>query len=194
KGRSLSRSPGRIKVTVSVSSFVPKSHTPFQWEPQDNMDELKRKQAFLKQRMRGRGLVFNYHDPEGSFLEAVFSRGDRRLAAVLEAAWRAGSRFDGWSEFFDFGRWMKAFEATGIDPVGYAHRRFEYGEIMPWDHIGAGMSKKYLEREHRRALDGEITPDCRAGNCPGCGLCPTLEVKPRLAGGETIAPLHDSLQ
>ena len=194
KGRSLSRSPGRIKVTVSVSSFVPKSHTPFQWEPQDSMDELKRKQAFLKQRMRGRGLVFNYHDPEGSFLEAVFSRGDRRLGAVLEASWRAGSRFDGWSEFFNFARWMTAFQTTGIEPASYAHRRFEYDEMLPWDHIGAGMSKKYLVREHRRALAGEITPDCRAGKCPGCGLCPTLEIKPSLAGGETVAPLHDSLQ
>lgn len=194
KGRSLSPSPGRVKVTVSVSSFVPKAHTPFQWEPQDSMDELRRKQAFLKQRLRGRGLVFNYHDPESSFLEAVFSRGDRRLSALLESAWRAGCRFDGWSEFFDFNRWMEACEAAGVNPADYAYRRFEYRETLPWDHIGAGVSKKYLAREHRRALAGEITPDCRAGKCPGCGLCPTLEIKPLLAGGETVAPLYDSLQ
>jgi len=193
RGRSLSRSPGRVKVTVSVSSFVPKAHTPFQWEPQDTMDELRRKQAFMRQRMRGRGLVFNYHDPESSFLEAVFSRGDRKLSALLESAWRAGCHFDGWSEFFDFDRWMKACEAAGIDPAGYAQRRFDYRETLPWDHIGAGLSKKYLAREHRRALAGEITPDCRTGKCPGCGLCPTMEIKPRLAGGETVAPLYDSL-
>lgn len=193
KGRSLTRAPGRLKVTVSASSFVPKSHTPFQWEPQDALDELRRKQAFLKQRLRGRGLVFNWHDPEGSFLEAVFSRGDRRLGAALETAWRAGSRFDGWSEHFDFDRWMSAFAQTGLDPHSYAYHRYDYDDTLPWDHIGAGVSKRYLLREHRRAMAGEITPDCRTGRCPGCGLCPTLDIKPQLAGGETVAPLYDSV-
>lgn len=194
KGRGLTRAPGRLKVTVSASSFVPKAHTPFQWEPQDNLEELRRKQAFLKQRLRGRGLVFNWHDPEGSFLEAVFSRGDRRLGSALQEAWRSGCRFDGWSEQFDFDRWMQAFDAVGLDPRDYAYHRYEYGDTLPWDHISAGVSKKYLEREHRRALAGETTGDCRAGRCPGCGLCTALELNPRLAGGETVAPLHDSVQ
>ncbi len=193
-GRALSRTPGRLKVTVSASSFVPKSHTPFQWEPQAELDELRRKQAFLRRQLRGKGLVFNWHDPEGSFLEAVLSRGDRRLGAAIEAAWRLGCRFDGWSEHFSLDRWMQAFEETGINPRNYAYRRFAYDEVLPWDHISAGVSKKYLEREHRRAMAGEKTPDCRAGKCPGCGLCSTLEVKPRLAGGETVAPLHVAVQ
>ncbi|MCL2337148.1 MAG: B12-binding domain-containing radical SAM protein, partial [Firmicutes bacterium] len=119
---------------------------------------------------------------------------DRKLSALLEAAWRVGCRFDGWSEFFDFDRWMSACAAAGIDPASYAQRRFAPGETLPWDHIGSGVSKKYLLREHRRALAGEITADCRSGKCQGCGLCPALGIKPRLAGGETVAPLYDLLQ
>ena len=194
KGRGLARSPGRLKVTVSVSSFVPKSHTPFQWEPQDTLEELRRKQTYLRQRLRGKGLVFNWHDPEGSFLEAVLSRGDRRLGAAIEAAWRRGCRFDGWSEHFNLDRWRRAFVETGVEPCDYANRRHSHQDALPWDHISVGVSKKYLALEHSRALAGEITPDCRAGKCPGCGLCPNLEIKPRLAGGETVAPLRDTLQ
>lgn len=194
KGRGLVKAKGRLKVTVSVSSFVPKSHTPFQWEPQDTLAELRRKQEFLRSRLRARGLVFNWHDPETSFLEAVLSRGDRRLGAAIEAAWRGGCRFDGWSEFFDLDKWRAAFAETGIDPGRYAYRRYNYDDVLPWDHLGAGVSKKYLVREHRRAMTGETTPDCRGGRCPGCGLCPTLEIRPRLAGGESVAPLQDLLQ
>jgi radical SAM family uncharacterized protein len=194
RGRGLVKAKGRLKVTVSVSSFVPKSHTPFQWEPQNTLDELRRKQEFLRARLRGRGLVFNWHDPESSFLEAVLSRGDRRLAASIEAAWRRGCRFDGWSELFDLDKWRAAFAETGIDSGQYAYRRYEYEDVLPWDHIGAGVSKKYLVREHRRAVAGEKTPDCRGGKCPGCGLCPALEIRPRLAGGESVAPLQDLLQ
>jgi radical SAM family uncharacterized protein len=194
RGRALVRAKGRLKVTVSVSSFVPKSHTAFQWEPQNTMAELKRKQALLRDLLRGRGLVFKWHDPEGSFLEAVLSRGDRRLAAAIEAAWRNGARFDGWSEFFDLGKWQKAFTSVGIDPDWYAYRRYHYDDTLPWDHIGAGVSKKYLIREHRQSLAGAITPDCRGGRRPGCGLCPTLETKPYLAGGETVVPLSDTVQ
>ncbi|WP_347488067.1 TIGR03960 family B12-binding radical SAM protein [Desulfoscipio sp. XC116] len=194
KGRMLVRVKGRLKVTVSVSSFVPKSHTAFQWEPQNSMAELKRKQLLLRDLLRSRGLVFKWHDTRSSFLEAVLSRGDRRLAGAIEAAWRNGARFDGWSEFFDLGKWLKAFESTGIDPEGYAYRRYQYDDVLPWDHIGAGVSKKYLVREHRRSLEGAITPDCRGGQCPGCGLCATLEVKPYLAGGETVVPIPDTIQ
>jgi radical SAM family uncharacterized protein len=193
RGRELVIARGRLKVTVSVSSFVPKSHTPFQWEPQDTMEELRRKQAFLRERLRGKGLVFNWHDPETSFIEAVLSRGDRRLAGAIEAAWRRGARFDGWSEFFDLHKWLDAFHEMGMDPGWYAHRRYNYEDILPWDHIGAGVSKKYLIQEHRRAMDGQTTHDCRGGRCPGCGLCPTLAVKPYMAGGETVAPVQDNL-
>ncbi|SFG76683.1 radical SAM family uncharacterized protein [Desulfotomaculum arcticum] len=194
RGRETVRARGRLKVTVSVSSLVPKSHTVFQWEPQHSMEELRRKQEFLRRELRGRGLVFNWHDPEGSFLEAVLSRGDRKLGDAIEAAWRKGCRFDGWSEFFNLDRWLAAFDEVGIDPNNYAYRRYDYDDTLPWDHIGAGVNKKFLARDHRRAIAGEKTPDCRGGKCPGCGLCPSLEIKPRLAGGETIAPLQDVIQ
>ncbi len=193
RGRKLVKVKGRLKVTVSVSSFVPKSHTPFQWEPQNSIAELKRKQALLRELLRVRGLVFKWHDPEGSFLEAVLSRGDRRLAGAIEAAWRNGARFDGWSEFFDISKWLKAFAGVDIDPEWYAYRRYHYVDTLPWDHIGTGVSKKFLVLEHRRSLEEAITPDCRSGRCHGCGLCISLEVKPFFTGGETVASLSDSV-
>ncbi|MEW5954353.1 MAG: TIGR03960 family B12-binding radical SAM protein [Bacillota bacterium] len=185
------RSKGRLKVTVSVSSFVPKSHTPFQWEPQDSMAELRRKQQLLREKLRHRRIVFNYHDPGVSFLEAVLARGDRRLGDVLEEAWRRGARFDGWTEMFDYKRWQEAFDALGINPESYARRRFGYDDVLPWDHIDAGVSRKYLVQEHRQALEVKTTPDCRQGRCPGCGLCPNLEIRPRVQGGEPVVPLQD---
>ena len=185
------RSRGRLKVTVSVSSFVPKSHTPFQWEPQDPMAELRRKQQLLREKLRHKRIVYNYHDPEVSFLEAVLARGDRRLGDVLEEAWRRGARFDGWSEMFVYKRWQEAFGALGINPESYAHRRFKYDDVLPWDHIDAGVSRRYLVQEHRQALAVQTTPDCRLGRCPGCGLCPNLELKPFLQGGDPIVPLQD---
>ncbi len=194
RGRKLVRSKGRLKVTVSVSSFVPKSHTAFQWEPQNSIAELKRKQALLRELLRGRGLVFKWHDPEGSFLEAVLSRGDRRLAGAIEAAWRNGARFDGWSEFFDISKWLMAFTSTGIDPDWYAYHRYHYDDTLPWDHISTGVSKKFLMREHLCSLEGATTPDCRSGRCQGCGLCTSLEVKRYLAGGETVASLSNTVQ
>ncbi|OAT85569.1 TIGR03960 family B12-binding radical SAM protein [Desulfotomaculum copahuensis] len=185
---------GRLKVTVSASSFVPKPHTAFQWEPQDRLAELRGKQAYLRDALKEKGLVFHWHEPEVSFLEAALSRGDRRLGMVLEEAQRLGCRFDGWSECFSFDRWREAFRRTGLEPARYAYRRYNYDDILPWDHIGAGVSKAYLIKEHRRAMSGRPTPDCRAGKCPGCGLCPTLEIKPEIDGREINAPLPDQVQ
>ncbi|MDD4238085.1 MAG: TIGR03960 family B12-binding radical SAM protein [Desulfotomaculaceae bacterium] len=173
----------KLRVTVSVSSFVPKAHTAFQWEPQDVLVELKRKQAYLAGRLKERGLVFNYHDAGISFMEAVFARGDRRLEAVLIHALELGCKFDGWSEYFNFERWLEAFRLAGIDPAWYAGQRYDYEAPLPWDHIYSGVSRRYLVEEHRRALAGVTTADCRTGDCPGCGLCPGLEAKPSIAGG-----------
>lgn len=185
---------GRLKVTVSASSFVPKSHTAFQWEPQDTLGELKRKQFYLKEKLKKeKKIAFNWHDPETSFLEAVLARGDRRLGDVLENAWKLGARFDGWSECFNYDLWHRAFRENGIDPGDYAYRRFNHEDALPWDHLDAGVDKKYLIREHKRAMDGVPTPDCRAGRCPGCGLCPALEIKPELPGGDDFAPLQNPL-
>ncbi|TEB16454.1 Ribosomal protein S12 methylthiotransferase RimO [Pelotomaculum sp. FP] len=173
----------KLRVTVSVSSFVPKAHTAFQWEPQDTLAELKRKQDYLAVRLKERGLVFNYHDAGLSFMEAVFARGDRRLETVLIHALELGCKFDGWSEYFNLERWLEAFRMSGLEPAWYAGRRYDYEDPLPWDHINSGVSRRYLAEEHRRALSGMTTVDCRTGDCPGCGLCPDLEAKPSLAGG-----------
>lgn len=191
KGFSMGVSPGRAKVTVSVSSFVPKAHTPFQWEPQAPQDYLFSVQKTLKKALKEKSLIFHWHDPRVSFIEAVFARGDRRLGGALEKAWSLGCRFDGWSECFNDLLWRKAFELTGINPESYAYKRYAYGDLLSWDHIHTGVSKKYLIREHKRAMSAEATPDCRAGNCPGCGLCAELVAEPELYGGKRIAEIQD---
>ena len=183
-GKKQATARNRLRVTVSASSFVPKAHTPFQWEPFTPLSELKEKQFFLASALRERGLIFNYHDPEVSFLEAVFARGDRRLGPVLENAHKLGCKFDSWSEQFDFSKWLSAFRLAGASPEWYAHRRFSYDDALPWDHIDPGVSKEFLIREHKKALAGETTQDCRTGACAGCGLCPGLGITPIYAGGE----------
>jgi radical SAM family uncharacterized protein len=165
------------KVSVSVSSFVPKCQTPFQWMAQDSISEMRRKQALLKSSIRDRSISLHWHDPEVSFLEAVFARGDRRLADVLIHAWQNGARFDGWSEHFRFDVWMAAFAATGIDPHFYANRSRETDELLPWDHLSAGVDKSYLLAEYEKGVRLELTPDCRRGACGGCGVCDGLGVQ-----------------
>lgn len=192
-GRRLGVPRGRLTVTVSVSCFVPKPHTPFQWEPMETMDILGEKQALLKSLLKTRGIVFRWHDPRMSFLEGVLARGDRRLGPALAEAWRLGCRFDGWSECFRFDLWQEAFARTGVDPAWYACRKYAYSDLLPWEHIDAGVSKKYLLREHQRALAGKPTVDCREGKCSGCGLCVALEIEPELAGGKKIAPVQGSV-
>jgi radical SAM superfamily enzyme YgiQ (UPF0313 family) len=191
KGLSMGVPPGRAKVTVSVSSFVPKSHTPFQWEPQAAQDYLLSAQKTLKRLLKEKSLVFHWHDPKVSFIEAVIARGDRRLGKTLEKAWSLGCRFDGWSECFNDYLWQKAFKLTGIEPESYAYKKYAYEDLLPWDHIHTGVSKKYLIREHQRAMSAEVTPDCRAGNCPGCGLCAEFHMEPELYGGRRIAKIQD---
>ncbi|GAB6158213.1 TIGR03960 family B12-binding radical SAM protein [Desulfotomaculum varum] len=189
-GRACGVPKSRLKVTVSTSSFVPKAHTAFQWEPQNSLQELREKQKYLKEKLRDKSINYNWHDPATSFLEAVFAKGDRRLGKVLEKAWADGARFDGWSEHFDFDLWMAAFAAEGIDPAWYAYRKISYEEVLPWDHIDAGVSKRFLIREHKKAMAEQPTADCRTGKCPGCGLCPAFEIKPSILGGAEIAPLQ----
>ena len=157
-----------FNVTVSVSCFVPQPFTPFQWEPQDSIAELERKQQLLRDVIRTRKITYHYHDAHVSYIEAVFARGDRRLSrAILEAVER-GQRLDGWDEFFRFDTWMEAFAAAGIDPDFYAARRRPYDELLPWDHIDCGVSRAFLVRESEKARAAETTPDCRT-QCSGCG-------------------------
>lgn len=158
-----------VEVTVSVSCFVPKPFTPFQWEPQDSLESLERKQALLKNSIRTKKITYKYHDAKTSRLECVFARGDRRLAPALAEAVRQGQRFDSWDEFFDYDKWMKIFEQTGVDPDFYTTRRIGFDETLPWDHIDIGVTKRFLRREAEKAYAGVPTPDCRT-QCSGCGV------------------------
>ncbi len=148
----------RIRLAVSVSTFVPKAHTPFQWEPQLIMAEVRRRQHLLQDLFRRmRGVNLGWHDAGSSFLEAVFARGDRRLAPLLERAWQRGCRFDGWSEHFSLQRWLDTFDELGINPEDYAYRRFDEASPLPWDHLDSGIGKEILLREHRRARQDNLS-------------------------------------
>jgi len=161
------------RVTVSASSFVPKPHTPFQWVGQDSTEALKEKQEYLRKRLRDNRIKFIYHDVGTSFIEAVLARGDRRLAGLLEWAVDHGCKFDGWTEHFKYNLWLQGMEETGVDPHFYADRHFAEDEILPWDHLSAGVSKEYLLAEYKKALAEAATPDCR-GQCGRCGVCPDI--------------------
>lgn len=165
------------KVTVSVSSFVPKAHTPFQWYGQNTQEEIERKQQLLKSCLKSRDISYNYHDARTSSLEGVFARGDRKLGKVIYAAWKKGARFDGWSEHFKFDVWMQAFTEQNIDPHFYSTRERKENEIFPWQHITAGVNNSFLLREYKKALCGELTVDCRRNICGACGVCPDLGVE-----------------
>ena len=158
-----------LNVTVSVSSFVPKPFTPFQWEAQDRMILLKEKQQYLKERLKIKNITYNYHDAKTSFMEAVFSRGDRDIGRVLYEAWKMGCKFDGWGEFFDYEVWMAAFEKCGIDPAHYANRLRSFEEPLPWDMLDYGIEKTYLWREREKGYDQKLTQNCRE-SCSGCGI------------------------
>ena len=163
------RAPG-LRITVSASVFVPKNDTPFQWAPQLDYGTVVHRQQLLRQALsRIKGVDFKYHAPDISFIEAVFARGDRRLADVLERAWQLGCRFDGWGDQFRYDLWLQAFEETGIDPSFYATRARSEDEIFPWDHLDCGVSKDFMWREWNKSLQRQCTPDCRKG-CVGCGM------------------------
>lgn len=163
------RAPG-LRITVSASVFVPKPFTPFQWCGQLESGEVIRRQKLLRDELRTvKGVDFKYHAPDVSYIEAVFARGDRRLADVLERAWKLGCRFDGWSDQFRYDLWLQAFADCGVDPAFYGLREFGTDEVLPWDHLDAGITKEFLLREWNRAQKGERTQDCRKG-CVGCGV------------------------
>ena len=160
---------GNLKVTVSTSCFVPKPFTPFQWYPQDNIETFNKKIGLLKSSIRDNKVTYNHHDSRLSYLEAVLARGDRRVAQALVKAWEKGCKFDGWADKFNYEKWLEAFDEIGIDPDFYASRERSYEEILPWDFIDIGVSKKYLINENEKAKKGELTKDCRQG-CTGCGI------------------------
>ena len=157
-----------LRVHVATAYFVPKPHTPFQWEKQITPQEYLRRCKLLKSHFYSKSIVYDYHSPDLSRLEAVFARGDRRLGPVIETAVKNGARLDGWDEYFNYARWYDAFRECGIDEDFYTTRGYGEEEILPWDTIDVGVSKAFLKRERRRAYDGKVTPDCRHG-CAGCG-------------------------
>jgi len=162
----------RAQVNISVNTFVPKPHTPFQWVGLEPAPSIREKQALLRRELRGRGLKLNYSDPEATLLEATLSRGDRRLGAVVQRAWELGARFDAWDEQRDVGAWMRAFAETGLDPDFYAHRQRSPDEILPWEVTSTGVHKEFLLEEYRRSQRGETVADCRE-HCHGCGILAT---------------------
>lgn len=163
-----------LRVHVATAYFVPKPHTPFQWEQQIDPAEYLRRCKLLKDHFYSKSIEYNYHAPDLSRLEAVMARGDRRLGPVIEAAVRSGARLDGWDEFFRYDLWTDAFRECGIDPDFYTVRGYGEEELLPWEHLNVGCTKSFLLRERHRAYAGEITPDCRHG-CAGCGANQLLE-------------------
>jgi radical SAM family uncharacterized protein len=187
-----------IRCTISIGGFVPKPHTPFQWAGQADRETIDRRLRLLRERVRddrryGRAIGVRYSDGGPGVVEGLLARGDRRLGPVIEAAYRAGARFDGWSEHFDLGRWLDAaasgLAGTGVDLAWYTTRRREWGEVLPWDHLDLGLDKDWLWEDWQAALAEEATDDCRVHGCYDCGVCTSLgtwtEVGPT---GRHLAP------
>ena len=161
----------RPKVNVSVSEFVPKPHTPFQWEPQIKLEQCLEKQTFLRKELKRHRLDFKWHDAKMSFLEGVFSRGDRRLSKAIKAAFEQGCRFDSWGDQFRFDIWQKVFKDEGINPEFYTYRRRDRNEVLPWEHLNTRVDKEFLYEEYGKSIKTEKTPDCKVDKCSVCGIC-----------------------
>lgn len=158
-----------VSVTVSVACFVPKPFTPFQWEPQDTLETFQHKQQLLRDTLRTKKITLNYHDKKTSLLEAVFARGDRKLSKAIENAYKNGCIFDGWTEYFKFQEWQKAFDEENLSMDFYANRRRQFDEILPWEHIDVGVTKEFLQKEAQNAYNESTSPNCRE-KCTACGI------------------------
>ncbi len=167
----------KVRIAVSVTTFVPKAHTPFQWEAQVTREEALRRQAILRAAVPRRGVELSWHDADTSFLEGVLARGGRDLAGAIEAAWRSGARFDAWTDEFDLARWESAFALAGIDAEAVTCRSLAKSEVLPWSHLSSGVDDAFLWAERERAYAGEATTDCTTGSCSDCGVCGTLGVE-----------------
>lgn len=174
----------RANLHAGVSTFVPKPHTPFQWAPCDEMENIEAKQALLRKTMTGPGLKLTWTDPRDTQLEAWLSRGDRRIGEVIYRAWQLGAKFDAWQDQFRYEAWQRAFLQAGLDPAFYTYRYRSLDEIFPWDHINIGVKKQYLIEEYRRSQAGVLRADCRE-NCYACGILPVFTEMRRAFPGKT---------
>ncbi len=166
---------GKIKrIHISVSPFMPKPHTPFQWRPQMSIPILQKRMQLLRKLLKDGRIDVDFHSPYMSFIETALARGDRRISSVIFKAWCKGCRMDSWEGHFDFSRWLSAFADVNIDPYRYVEREIPYEEPLPWDVIDVGVSKEFLMNENEKARRGETTPDCRFDTCAKCGVCPSL--------------------
>jgi radical SAM family uncharacterized protein len=177
EGRKARKTP---QIRVTLSTFVPKPHTPFQWVAQDSEENLNAKHEVLRDGLKRKGVKFSWQNPETSLLEACLSRGDRRMGKVIYNAWKLGSTFDSWGEHFKYENWRKAFAEAGLDPEFYARRQRPLDEVLPWSHIDIGVTPEFLKREYQRSLEQQTTCDCRTEACNMCGLekSPICQVKP----------------
>ena len=166
-------------LNVSIAPFVPKAHTPFAWMPQIELEESKRRINLIRKKLQGHKVRVKWNKPEASWLEGIFSRGDRRLTKVLVEAWQLGARFDSWNEHLNLDIWKKALKKYRLDPNFYLLREREHDETLPWEHIYSGVSKEFLIEELQKAVEGEKTPDCRE-HCLGCGVCNEPNISPNL--------------
>jgi radical SAM family uncharacterized protein len=165
-----------LKATLhaGISTFIPKPHTPFQWQAMDSLESIYEKQNLLRHELRGPGLKMSWSDPQTSLLEAWLCRGDRLTSRAIYNAWKSGAKFDAWQDHFDFSRWQSAFQEAGIDPFDYSHRVRSEREVFPWDHINIGVSKNFLREDSKWSLNAKLRPDCRE-NCYVCGILPTYK-------------------
>lgn len=175
-----------VEIRASCAIYVPKAHTPFQWQPQCQAEEIEEKKAFLN-RIKIKQVKIRFHDNPSSFLEGLIARGDRRLANMLFTAWKKGCKFDSWSEFFDYARWQEALFASGIDVERILYRTRSYEEDLPWDFIKTGVNKSFLQEEAERAKLGITSSDCRQDGCNDCGVCISLPVQLNIKGSSTCA-------
>jgi radical SAM superfamily enzyme YgiQ (UPF0313 family) len=176
--------------TASVGGFVPKAHTPFQWFGQNSIEELRRKVSLLRDATRKSNVQLKWHDPAATFAEGIVSRGDRRIGRVIERVWRGGGTFQEWSEHFELDRWLDAMAAEGLDPDWYVTRHRTEDEVLPWDHIAAGLHRDFLWQDWRAALDEYGLPDCRWTPCYDCGVCTGLALEHVVAS--PVAPAGGS--
>ena len=176
---------GKKQINVSLGTFVPKPHTPFQWQAQISIAQSREKITLLKQAMP-RGITIKWHIPEQSYLEGVFARGDRRLARLIHTAWLKGARLDGWSDHFNLGIWRQAAEECGLDLDFYLRAR-EMNEILPWQHLHSGVDSDFIQQEYQKSITESYTPDCRYHGCQGCGLCDFETIQPIVHGSLPLA-------